>query len=205
MSVAPSPGPVKFTVAVRPVGIVYTAVDASAGSAYGTATPPNVTVTVDTIACFAVGTSEYTDDEARAVNGDAVVRVAVAPVADTACVAPIGSADANVYVSALVWLSVTTAPPDGPPLTTAHNADAGNVYIALAATATDAVVRVGTNVNVNVVAVLVAVTVAPSTLLAASVVLSVAVIVGVVASITSALVVAPEANAPSAELIAVAV
>jgi hypothetical protein len=108
-----------------------------------------------------------------------------------------------VYVSALLWLSVTTAPPDAPPLTTAHVADAGKLYIALAATVTDAVVRVETNVNVNVVAAVVAVTVAPSTLLAASVVPTVAVIVGVVASATSALVVAPDANAPSAELIAV--
>jgi len=49
--------PVKLTVAARPVGIVYTAVDARAVRAYGTATPPNVSVTVDTIACFAVGTS----------------------------------------------------------------------------------------------------------------------------------------------------
>jgi hypothetical protein len=97
---------------------------------------------------------------------------------------------------------VTVDPPDAPPLTTAHVADAGKLYIALAATVTDAVVRVETNVNVNVVAAVVAVTVAPSTLLAASVVPTVAVIVGVVASATSALVVAPDANAPSAALIA---
>ena len=137
-----------------------------------------------------------------AVNGDAVVSVAVAPVADTACVAPIGTALANVYVSALLWLSVTTDPPDAPPLTTAHVAYAGKLYIALAATVTDAVVRVDTNVNVNVVAAVVAVTVAPSTLLAASVVPTVAVVTGVVARVTSALVVAPDANAPSAALIA---
>jgi hypothetical protein len=129
------------------------------------------------------------------------VRVAVAPVADTACVAPIGTALANVYVSALVRPSVTTDPPDAPPLTTPHEADAGKLYIALDATVTDAFVRVETNVNVNVVAAVVAVTVAPSTLLAASVAPGVAVIVGVVESVTSALVVAPDANAPSAELI----
>jgi hypothetical protein len=187
---------------VRPVGIVYTAVDASAVRAYGTATPPNVTVTVETIACLAVGTSEYTAEDARDVNGDAVVRLAVAPVADTACVAPIGSADANVYVRAHVWPSVTVEPANGPPLTTTHVADAGNVYIALVATVTDAVVRVTAKVNVNVVAVaLVVVTVAPSTLLDESVAPSVAVNTGTVASVSSALVVAPDANAPSTESI----
>jgi hypothetical protein len=188
---------------VRPVGIVYTAVDASAVRAYATATPPNVTVTVATIACLAVGTSEYTANDARDVSGDGVVSVAVAPVADMACVAPIGSADANVYVSVLLWLSVTVDPPNGPPLATADVAEEGKLYIALVATVTDAVVRVETNVNVNVVAAVVAVTVAPSTLLAESVAPSVAVIVGVVASVTSALVVAPDENAPSAALIAV--
>ena len=94
---------------------------------YATATPPNVTVTVAVIACFAVGTSAYTDDDTRAVNGDAVVSVAVAPVADTACVAPIGTALANVYVSALDRPSVTVDPPDAPPLTTPHVADAGKL------------------------------------------------------------------------------
>jgi hypothetical protein len=152
---------------------------------------------------LAVGTSEYTAEDARDVNGDAVARLAVAPVADTACVAPIGSADANVHVSAHVWPSVTVEPPNGPPLATAHVADAGKLYIALDATVTDAVVRVETNVNVNVVAVaLVVVTVAPSTLLDESVVPIVAVIAGTVASVSSALVVAPDANALSAESIA---
>jgi hypothetical protein len=106
---------------------VYTAVDASAVRAYGTVTPPNVTVTVATIACLAVGTSEYTAEDARDVNGDAVVRLAVAPVADTACVAPIGSAEVNVYVSAHFWPSVTVVPPSGPSLTTEHDSTEGNV------------------------------------------------------------------------------
>jgi hypothetical protein len=57
-------------------------------------------VPVETIACFAVGTSAYTTEATRAANGDAVVSVAVAPVAAIACVAPIGSAVGNVYVSA---------------------------------------------------------------------------------------------------------
>jgi hypothetical protein len=42
---------------VRPAGIVYTALDVRAARAYVTATPPNVSVTVDVISCFAVGTS----------------------------------------------------------------------------------------------------------------------------------------------------
>jgi hypothetical protein len=118
---------VKLTVAVTPVGIVYTWLAVSAARAYGTAIPPNVTVTVAVIACFAVGTRAYTDEDTRAVNGDAVVSVAVAPVADTACVAPIGTALAKVYVSALDRPSVTVDPPDAPPLTTPHVADEGKL------------------------------------------------------------------------------
>lgn len=149
---------------------------------------------------MAVGTIVYCVAEVRATSGDAVVRVYVAPVDEIACVAPIGSAEPNVTVSAACWLSVTTEPPELPLLTTAHvGAAIGNVKIAAAATVTATVVRVDVNMNVNVVELAVAVTLAPITLLELSVASSVA--VAVVASVTSELVVAPDANAPKFPLI----
>jgi hypothetical protein len=156
--------------------------------------------------CLVVGTMVYCGADARETNGDAVTSVYVAYVDPIECVAPIGRAKPNVAVSAACFPTVTTEPADGPLLTTVHETIAadGNVYIALAATVTETVVRVETNVSVNVVAVaLVAVTVASITLSAAKFEPSVAVIAGTVASITRALVKDPDANAPRAELIAV--
>ena len=163
--------------------------------------PPNVTAIVGTIACFAVGTMVYCGADVRATKGDAVVRVYVAPVDETVCVAPMGSAEPNVTVRAACLLSVTTEPPELPLLTTVHVGTAvGNAKIASAATVTATVVRVETKVNVSVVALALAVTVAPITLLELNVESSVA--AAVVASVTSALVVAPDANAPKFPLIA---
>ncbi len=130
----------------------------------------------------------------RAVRVDAVTSAYVAPVDETTCVAPIGSAAPNVTVRVDGLVSVTTEPPDVPLETTETDCIDGNVYMFVASTVTAAVVRVLTNVHVNVVSAADAVTVAPRTLLADSVVPKVT--VAVVASVRSALVVEPEANAP---------
>ena len=105
-----------------------------------------------------------------------------------------GSAAPNVTVSVDALLSVTTDVPDVPLETTEHDCTDGNVYMFAAATVTAAVVRVLTNVQVNVVSTALAVTDAPRTLLADSVAPKFT--VAVVASVSSALVVEPDANAP---------
>lgn len=189
---------------MTPVGIAYTrAVVSAAVAVYSRVTPPNVRASVGAMSCFAVGFIAYTMLVTLDAVGVAVVAAYVAPLEATECVAPTGTvAEPKLHTNVACRLSVTIEPPSAPALVTATVADAGNAYIALAATVADAVVRVETNVNVNVVAALVAVTDAPRILLAARVAPSVAVVAGTVASVSSALVVAPAANEPSAELIA---
>lgn len=182
---------------------MYTRAAMSAVAVYARVTPPNTTLSVGAMSCFAVGVIAYTMLVTLDAVGVAVVAAYVAPLDATVCVAPDGTvAVPKPHTNVACLPSVTTDPPSAPALVTATVADAGNSYIALAATVTDAFVRVETNVNVNVVAALVAVTVAPRIPLAARVAPSVAVVAGTVASVSSALVVAPAANEPSAELIA---
>ena len=63
----------------------------------------------------------------REANGEAVTSAYVAPVDDTTCVAPLGSAAPNVTVSVDALVSVTIEPNDGPLDTTEHDCTDGNV------------------------------------------------------------------------------
>jgi predicted membrane chloride channel (bestrophin family) len=62
------------------VGGAYTLAERRAVGAYVTANPPNVTVTVAWMSCFAVGVITYSAAVTRATVGEAVVRAYVAPV-----------------------------------------------------------------------------------------------------------------------------
>jgi hypothetical protein len=84
-------------------------------------------VIVGTMSCFAVGVSVYCGVALRAVRGDAVTRAYVAPVDETTCVVPLGSAAPNVTVSVDALVSVTIEPNDGPLDTTEHDCTDGNV------------------------------------------------------------------------------
>ena len=63
----------------------------------------------------------------RAVRGDVVTSAYVAPVDETTCVAPLGSAAPNVTVSVDALVSVTIEPNDEPLETTEHVGADGNV------------------------------------------------------------------------------
>jgi hypothetical protein len=182
---AGSPEPTNLIAAVTRVGNTYTLVDASAVALYVTDTPPNPTVMVVAMSCFAFGTMAYRGTALRAGSGDAVERLHVAPVDEIECVAPIGSAELSVTVSAACFPIVTTEVPDGPLLVTPHATNTGNPKIDAAYTVTAAAVRVDANVNVNVTAApATAVTVAPRTLFAERAVPSVATAGAVVVSVS---------------------
>jgi hypothetical protein len=108
-------------------------------------------------------------------------------------VAVIGTATLVVHVKTAVLPTVTIEPL--PLATTAHVADAGNVYIDVVGTMQATTVRVDTNVNASVCCTAVAVTVAPRTLVATNVVASDTGMVGVLAT-ARMLVLAPDKKVP---------